>query len=296
MRLFGGLISRLGLMTLLASLLVSILGSTALASPQTLTILGAYGSQGDTDPYTDFSLDGGTTWNPAYLSGWHPWGFVPGTNSWINCDPNPAAAACLNRTVLYRVRFNVPSGWSSPQMQLQVKADNAATMFLNGTQIGSRIEGVGGTTADATLNSVLQTGLNEIRLVVEDWGGLAGFNYRIDLNIDAPTPPTTLPGGGPVDSDGDGVNDDVDRCANTVLPDDIPTVRLGTNRWADVDGDGVFDTQQPKGKGPDRSYTIQDTGGCSARQIADALNLGEGHYKFGLSISAMDEWLAYINR
>ncbi len=27
-------------------------------------------------------------WRQAYLVGAHPWGYVPGTNSWINCGPN----------------------------------------------------------------------------------------------------------------------------------------------------------------------------------------------------------------
>ena len=96
------------------------------------------------------------------------------------------------------------------------------------------------------------------------------------------------------DMDGDGVCGDIDLCESTVLPEDVPTVTLGTNRWADVDGDGVFDTKAPKGKGPKRSYTIAQTAGCSCSQIIAALDLGEGHKKFGCSISAMDEWTAFV--
>lgn len=96
------------------------------------------------------------------------------------------------------------------------------------------------------------------------------------------------------DADDDGVCGDVDVCEGTVLPEDVPTVRLGTNRFADVDGDGVFDTTPPNGKGPGRAYTIEQTGGCSCRQIIDALGLGKGHEKFGCSISAMDEWLELL--
>lgn len=79
------------------------------------------------------------------------------------------------------------------------------------------------------------------------------------------------------------------------LPDD-PTEPLSKNRWALVDDDGDFDTNVPDGKGPRRSYTVADTAGCNAEQIADALALGKGHYKFGLSISAVDEWLALMNQ
>ena len=101
-----------------------------------------------------------------------------------------------------------------------------------------------------------------------------------------------------LDDDGDGVNNDTDLCPDTIIPEEtVPTVRLGVNRRALTDADGTFDTTAPrgKGKGPDRSYTIEDTGGCSGEQIIDALNLGKGHTKFGLSISAMDEWVASVN-
>jgi hypothetical protein len=94
------------------------------------------------------------------------------------------------------------------------------------------------------------------------------------------------------DSDGDGVCGDVDVCPDTTLPENVPTVKLGVNRFADVDGDGVFDTKLPNGNGPGRTYTIADTGGCSCEQIIDALDLGEGHTQFGCSISAMDDWIA----
>ncbi len=96
------------------------------------------------------------------------------------------------------------------------------------------------------------------------------------------------------DADGDGVCGDVDVCAGTVLPEGVPMERLGTNRFADTDGDGTFNTALPGGVGPKRSYTIADTGGCSCEQIIDALELGNGHRKFGCSISAMDDWLAHL--
>jgi hypothetical protein len=89
------------------------------------------------------------------------------------------------------------------------------------------------------------------------------------------------------DSDNDGVCGHSDYCDGTVA--DVPTVSLGVNRWIWTGGTS-FKTVSPKGKGPGRSYTIDDTAGCSCEQIADELALGDGHYKFGCSISAMDEW------
>ncbi len=99
---------------------------------------------------------------------------------------------------------------------------------------------------------------------------------------------------GAIDSDGDGVPDEADVCPDTVIPEGVPTVRLGTNRWALTDGDLEFDTKAPNGKGPGRSYSTEDTAGCSCEQIIDELGLGNGHTKFGCSISAMDDWVALV--
>lgn len=96
------------------------------------------------------------------------------------------------------------------------------------------------------------------------------------------------------DEDGDGVLDNVDVCPGTVIPESVPTKRLGTNRFALVDGDTTFDTKAPKGKGPRKAYMIEDTAGCSCEQIIEELDLGKGHTKFGCSISAMDEWVEMV--
>lgn len=93
------------------------------------------------------------------------------------------------------------------------------------------------------------------------------------------------------DEDRDGVSDNLDACLMTTLPENVPTKSLGVNRFADVDGDGVFDTTAPKGKGPKKSFSIHDTAGCSCEQIIDAQKLGKGHTKFGCSIGAMENWL-----
>ena len=92
------------------------------------------------------------------------------------------------------------------------------------------------------------------------------------------------------DADHDGVCGDVDQCAGTHIPESVEGGSLGTNRFADTDGDGVFNTVLPKGKGPQRSYTIAGTGGCSCTQIIAACGAGQGHSKFGCSISLMDDW------
>jgi predicted extracellular nuclease len=98
------------------------------------------------------------------------------------------------------------------------------------------------------------------------------------------------------DLDDDGVVDNLDFCPGTVIPESVPTQRLGTNRWALVDEDNVFDTKKPNGSGSglDRSFTLQDTAGCSCEQIIEELDLGSGHVKYGCSTSAMEDWIAEV--
>jgi hypothetical protein len=96
------------------------------------------------------------------------------------------------------------------------------------------------------------------------------------------------------DADKDGICDKKDRCPGTVLPEPVPTERLGVNRFADTDGDGTFNTVAPNNGGPKRSFTLEDTAGCSCAQIIEALDLGEGHTRFGCSISAMEDWVSRV--
>lgn len=39
---------------------------------------------------------------------------------------------------------------------------------------------------------------------------------------------------------------------------------------------------------------MEETGGCTCEQIIVALELGQGHVKFGCSISAMQDWIALV--
>jgi hypothetical protein len=99
------------------------------------------------------------------------------------------------------------------------------------------------------------------------------------------------------DADADGVCDGDDLCPDTALPESVPTVSLGVNRFADTDGDGTFDTvkSQGGGNGTVRLYTLADTGGCSCAQIIVQLDLGEGHTKHGCSISAIEDMIAIVS-
>ena len=93
------------------------------------------------------------------------------------------------------------------------------------------------------------------------------------------------------DADADTLPDDVDACPGTVIPEAVPTVSLGVNRWALVDGDTAFDTVQPPGGNGGLAFTLADTRGCSCAQIVAALGLGSGHTRFGCSTEALQQWV-----
>ena len=98
-----------------------------------------------------------------------------------------------------------------------------------------------------------------------------------------------------LDTDGDGVVDNDDYCANTTIPEGVPWVQLRPDRWALIDDGSEFDTViKGKGEGPKRSYTIEDTAGCSCEQIIEMQGLGNGHSYHGCSISAMDNWVDLV--
>ncbi len=93
------------------------------------------------------------------------------------------------------------------------------------------------------------------------------------------------------DADGDGVCGDLDVCPGTGASDvaeGVATRGVGTNRWADIDGDGDFDTTGPNGSR--RAYSLEDTQGCNCAQIIDECGYGAGHLKSGCSNSVMDWW------
>ena len=99
-----------------------------------------------------------------------------------------------------------------------------------------------------------------------------------------------------LDEDDDGVWDQIDACPDTVIPESVPTESLGVNRFALIDDDGVFDTTAPNGNGPQASFDIFDTAGCSCEQIIEAQELGEGHRKFGCSVGEMQEWVDLVSQ
>jgi hypothetical protein len=86
-----------------------------------------------------------------------------------------------------------------------------------------------------------------------------------------------------VDADSDGVCDidaasggpamcaGIDQCPGTVIPEAVPTAKLGWYRWTLDNPDGTFTQRRRRNWGPSYNFTVQDTRGCSCEQIIDEI-------------------------
>lgn len=169
---------------------------------RTLTILGGSGAYGAPAANVEYFNPVTNKWQGAYLVGTHPWGQVTGTNNWVNykldnlSDADAGPTPNQTKWYLYRVRFTVPSDAVNPKMTFSLKADNFAQVAINGTLAGGSTQFINnanvsnvvvGTAdnvnADAVFSQAVRVGENTITLNIGDWGGLNGFNFRIDLSM-----------------------------------------------------------------------------------------------------------------
>ncbi|MCF7808924.1 MAG: FG-GAP-like repeat-containing protein [Candidatus Marinimicrobia bacterium] len=264
---------------------------------QTITILGANGNPGDVDPYADASLDGGQTWQPAVLTGGpHPfdnWYFggnmISGTNSWINYQQDWNSPSWVDEdnplNVDFRIRFNVPEDYTDPSMQLQVRVDNEAIVKLNGVELAN-IDGYGSPAVpEATLNTAIQVGYNEITLRLVDYGGIIAMAYRIDLSMYSCEDLT-----GAVDPSEGSQNQ-------------APTADAGADQTIDCVVESANVTLEGSGAdadGDDLNYHWTDGEGTVYEGASPTLTLGGGTHNLTLHVSdgtveATDEMTVTVN-
>jgi hypothetical protein len=162
--------------------------------------------------------------------------------------------------VAFRVRFTLPAGSVNPNITFWINSDNAGTYYINGTQVTDRLVGGSGRGSSpvapsapgipgvrsAALQSALHAGQNEMFVVVEDWGGLAGFNYRADVSVLASDPIIIVP---PTPAD-------------TTPPVIMPTVMgtMGLNGWYTSDVSVSWLVTDP-------NSTVTSTTGCSTSSV-----------------------------
>ena len=143
---------RLGLLALLL-VVSSTLAAPALgdggSGSRTLTLVSGNAAAPGRDPFTKFSLDGGSTWNEAYVvpkcGSPGPWDAaaclawatpIPGTE-WIAVNQDKSGPA----TSLYRRKFKLPKRCRSATLEIDVHADNDVTISLNGVVFGAQPAG-----------------------------------------------------------------------------------------------------------------------------------------------------------
>jgi hypothetical protein len=196
-------VSKSAALFVLALAAASVLASGVLAGeppsgPQTITL-----SSGST-PAT-FSISGGASGNASVYSvntvsgsRCHSlWASPIAGTSWIGVSSNCANAAAVGsvptpRVTDYAVGFELPQGFTDPSISISLHADNVATVFLNGTQIGaqpaccplSNFQGAPEVFASSNAG-LFQAGSNTLVFRVADHGTVTGLDFRAVVSYTA---------------------------------------------------------------------------------------------------------------
>ncbi|HEY6225210.1 MAG TPA: Ig-like domain-containing protein [Gemmatimonadales bacterium] len=153
----------------------------------TNTLISGNGVVGDRDHLNQFTLDG-VNWQDAFIVDGPgrigSYGLIPGT-LWISDDPDFGGFETEWRV---RTSFVLPQGYSSPSISIDVLADNGATFFLNGVQIGGNLLGANFSgppeNVTATDPTLFHVGTNTLEIVVTNFGGPTALDYKALVTFD----------------------------------------------------------------------------------------------------------------
>lgn len=168
-------------------------GITQAQTTATITLVSGNGPIGSLDAANQFTADGGVTWQQAYvvapISSYH---VIPGTQ-YISRSPNLSGP--LHAATRYRTTFALPGGFSEPALTVDVHADNVATLFLNGVQIGQQPfaeifanfqdPAESFATADPTL---FLEGTNVLEFEIHNFTGPTAFDYKATVSFNPVLP------------------------------------------------------------------------------------------------------------
>jgi hypothetical protein len=172
----------------------------AQAGTETITLVSGNGPIGGGDPQNRVSEDGGETFHDAFVIEhfllWAP--PLPGSE-WITAQPDFAFEA-PPITMLFRRTFTLPAGLRNPSFTIEIYADNVATVFLNGTQIGQQsLEGIPENLQNfqeppdsfTASPGILHSGTNTLAIEVVNTPGApanpTGLDYRATITTEACT-------------------------------------------------------------------------------------------------------------
>jgi Beta-galactosidase jelly roll domain len=157
---------------------------------QTITLVSGNGPIGGRDPENRVSEDGGVTFHDAFILAPDPAYAppIPGSQ-WISSRPVFVGP----ELILYRRTFTLPATFTNPTFTIEVHADNVATIFLNGTQIGQQPfqdipDNFQGPPETFTAPpGVIHPGTNILAIDVFNFGILTGLDYRATITSEACT-------------------------------------------------------------------------------------------------------------
>jgi hypothetical protein len=180
----------------------------------TLTLVsgGGAGGFGTADPIVKYAIVGGGS-GPARIVSPNPaWSTIPGTR-WVNTSgvANVPSDQATNKTTNYTVAFELPDCYVSPSVTVQVLADDAATLFVNGTQFGQQPQQIDPShysnfqkpsTFTWSVASDFRPGANTLRFRNVDYAVVNGVDFQAVVTYSGFKfkgffPPIDNPGAGP---------------------------------------------------------------------------------------------------
>ena len=176
-----------------ALILVAVASSVTSTMAQTTITLVTGGGLEKRDAANQFTLDG-ETWQDAYV--FDPpdprYHVILGTR-WVTVTPT--GHGFPGATIRYRATFQLPAGFYDASLYLDIHADNAATIYLNGNMIGQQPQAEDGRNFTDPAESYktgeqshFRTGLNELVFEIKNFRDPSGFDYRAVVNYMPSTP------------------------------------------------------------------------------------------------------------
>lgn len=162
------------------------------ASPATITLVSGGGAVGTADPATQMSFDGGGTFQPALIIAPNSaYSVIPGTQYVSDAS---RGSARQHTTTLFRTTFTLPAGFQDPSITVQVHADNAVRVVLNGTQIGAQpnaeiFPNFQNPAESYTAGGPFVAGVNTLDFFVRNFSGPMGLDYKAVITYATNEPP-----------------------------------------------------------------------------------------------------------
>jgi hypothetical protein len=178
-----------------------------LDAPGTASIVLASGagitSDGVPDPNVTYSIAGGATGQAVTVTPQASYGVPVAGSRWINttgatgCDQACGAPGSPLATA-YSMVFTLPPGFASPSLSISVLADDAATVLLNGHQVGQQPQNKGSknyqNVGSFSTTSFFVVGTNTLTVSNIDYGGSNGVDFSATVTYSPDTtPPVASP-------------------------------------------------------------------------------------------------------